>query len=59
MLCMYVYGCLCGVLRLRPVGEIYVVIKKKKKSVEDESLPKDRCFKTSIAWDLPCYPIHL
>ena len=25
MLCMYVYGCLCGVLRIRPVGEIHVV----------------------------------
>ena len=25
---MYVYGCLCGVLWLRSVGEFYVLIKK-------------------------------
>ena len=28
MLCMYVYVCLYGVLRLRPVGEIHVVIQE-------------------------------
>ena len=40
---------LCGVLQLRPVGEIYVVIqKKKKKDIED-------LCKASIAWDHPCY----
>ena len=50
---------LCGVLRLCPVGEIYVVIKKKKKNVEDLKLTEGSVFKASIAWDLPCCPIYL
>ena len=40
-----------------PVDEFYVVIKKFFGGYE--SIEEGSKFKTSIAWDLPCCPIHL
>ena len=54
MLCMYVYGCLCGVLRLRPVGEIHVVIQEEEGRWRLKFTEGSAC-KASIAWDHPCY----
>ena len=54
MLCIYVYGCLCGVVRLRPVGEIHVVIQKKK-DIKRIKLTEGSVCKESIAWDHPFY----
>ena len=34
---MYLYGCLCGVLRLRLAGEIYVVIQEEEEGREDKA----------------------
>jgi hypothetical protein len=54
MLCMYVYGCLCGVLRLRPVGEIHVVIQEEE-GHQRLKLTEGSVYKASIAWDYPCF----
>ena len=55
MLCMYVYGCLCGVLRICPVGEIHVVIQEEEEGHRRIKLTEGSVCKASIAWDHPCY----
>ena len=55
MLCMHVYGFLCGVLRLRPVGEIHVVIQEEEEGHRRIKLTEGSVCKASIAWDYPCY----
>ena len=56
MLCMYVYGCLCGVLRITSSRW------DKRGDPEEEEeghqrikLTEGSVCKASIAWDYPCY----
>ena len=54
MLCMYVYGCLCGVLRLRLVGKICGDPEEEEGRWRVKLTEGSVC-KASIAWDYPCY----
>ena len=55
MLCMYVYGCLCGVLRITSSRCDIRGDPEEEEGHQRIKLTKGSVCKASIAWDYPCY----